>query len=74
MDQSRVYFLHIKAGLSQAKVLKASYIDGLLSIKFGKIHGQPEQIRFKFANNDWSEWTRFSEKMQCSLTAEPKRF
>ena len=73
-DQSQVYFLRIKAGLAQAKVARANYRNGRLTVEFSNVHGQPETIRFATASDEWGEWMSFAGKMQVELSAMPVKY
>ena len=73
-DPQKVYFFKIKAGLTQAKVKSSEYDNGVLSISFAKVHGNPEHVRFSTDNIVWSPWHVFSENIIVDMDVSPVYF
>lgn len=70
----KVHFFKIQAGLCRVNVTSLNYEDEKLTINFDDVRGQPEKIRFKVRNNDWTSWQEFSETMGVSLPDRPSQY
>jgi hypothetical protein len=58
-DRHGIYFFKIQAGRAKAKVERR----GAEQLRFTKVRGQPQQIRFQSASQTWSDWIEFQPEM-----------
>ena len=58
----RIYFLKIQAGLAKADVASRTQHE-TKRIRFTKVRGQPQWIRFRRKMGRWGNWTRFQTEM-----------
>ncbi len=74
MSPARVCFLKIRAGLATAHVETAEYREGRVTLHFGGLRGQPEQIRLGTDEPHWGPWQRFEQKSTATCAIRPTRF
>ena len=69
-----VYFFRIQAGLCRAGLREFSYQAGRARLAFGDVHGQPEQIRLRFADGSSGEWHPFAAQLDIPAKSEPQQY
>ncbi len=69
-----VYAFRLRAGRAGAVVVQSDYQDGVATVSFGDVHGQPTDVRFSGSDGVWGPWSPFSSQMVFAAAEAPVAF
>jgi hypothetical protein len=70
----KVYFFRIQGGVARAAVSAVAYQEETLTVRFDRVRGQLERIRFSTGTGGWTEWQPFQKDLRVRMTQAPRQY